>query len=548
MRILLFVLTRTVLLVGSMTGLSGVANSQPGPIYLDQGWSEEIRERYYFTPQGSRVMPYAWFMALETQVGDRLFAHPDNLKRYGLIAADKPHALNPGNLPIGFARDPVAQPGEGRYVGFTCAACHTADITINGKRVRIDGGAGNFDLDMFYQELVSAVARTFFDPSAFERFAGRVLSKTKATTQVTSAETRQIIEPLAFEAFTKRATASDSPTSDLKEQLRLRLATFQARLAGDGVVRRPTLASGFGRVDALTQIINALSVTSQKDPQNLRTVNAPTSYPHLWLTPQLEFVQWNPIAANPMGRNGAEVLGVFGSSTLQGDQSQWFASSILLPELHALESWVADLKPPTWDKSIFGSVDTTLVKRGETLFAEHCKGCHGAPPYERTRPEDNKFGKTFIKISHVDYRTAGTDPVYVESLGSRLVRTSEATAQTHEGEKIVPGAQFFLKTVGAIVGRAMNDLQLSKEERVAMAGFRIRPDGSSYVPPCFACLKAGPLTGVWASGPFLHNGSVPTIFELLSPVAERRKVFWTGGRELDRKRLGFQSDSVPGRV
>jgi hypothetical protein len=60
-------------------------------------------------------------------------------------------------------------------------------------------------------------------------------------------------------------------------------------------------------------------------------------------------------------------------------------------------------------------------------------------------------------------------------------------------------------------------------------------------------LKAGPLPGVWASGPYLHNGSVPTVYELLSPVEERRKVFWTGGRELDRERLGSVSHDAPGR-
>jgi hypothetical protein len=68
-----------------------------------------------------------------------------------------------------------------------------------------------------------------------------------------------------------------------------------------------------------------------------------------------------------------------------------------------------------------------------------------------------------------------------------------------------------------------------------------------YLPESLTMLKAGPLDGIWASGPYLHNGSVPTIYELLSPVAERRAVFWTGGRELDRERLGFVSDDAPGR-
>jgi hypothetical protein len=40
---------------------------------------------------------------------------------------------------------------------------------------------------------------------------------------------------------------------------------------------------------------------------------------------------------------------------------------------------------------------------------------------------------------------------------------------------------------------------------------------------------------------------VPTVYDLLSPPSERRAVFWTGGRELDRERLGFLSDDAPGR-
>jgi hypothetical protein len=42
---------------------------------------------------------------------------------------------------------------------------------------------------------------------------------------------------------------------------------------------------------------------------------------------------------------------------------------------------------------------------------------------------------------------------------------------------------------------------------------------------------------------FIHG----TVCELLSPVEERRKVFWTGGRELGRQRLGFVGDDAPGR-
>jgi hypothetical protein len=56
--------------------------------------------------------------------------------------------------------------------------------------------------------------------------------------------------------------------------------------------------------------------------------------------------------------------------------------------------------------------------------------------------------------------------------------------------------------------------------------------------------KARPLNGVWATPPYLHNGSVPTIDALLSPVSERPKLFMTGGREYDPEKLGYRPDSI----
>jgi len=523
-------------LAAALTAFS-VRADQPPVTFLDQGWSKEIRELFYFTPQGSRMIPYAWFMALESANGPGMFSDSNNLTRYGFIAVDGSHRLNLDGLPIGFAVEPAeaaswpqdsaftAGPFEtasnrGPALGLTCAACHTATVTVEGRPVRIDGAPAHLDFDRFYADLAAAVTRTFFDAAAFERFAARVLE-------------------------------NPSPTG--AAELRLQLADFEAGMAGDAVIRRPTLESGFGRVDALTQIINALAVTDQAEPLNLRAVSVPTSYPPLWLVPELEFVQWNPIAASPIGRNGGQALGVFGTAVLTGDPQGWFASSLRVRDLHALETWVADLNPPQWDEAVFGPVDRTLAARGEELFRQHCASCHNAPPYRRTDAAENLFGKTFIKIGRVDYRAIGTDPSYVALLLQRLVRTNAVTAQAHDGAAVVPAVSYFLKTVGAIVTRAMNEAGLSEQEKAAFNGYRLRPPSTPggepqpYLPPSIMDLKAGPLPGVWVTGPYLHNGSVPTVYELLSPVAERRKVFWTGGRELDRDRLGFVSDNAPGR-
>ncbi len=497
--------------LGTATATASAANATD--IFLDQGWSKELRELFYFTPQGSRMIPYAWFMALETPDGQGRFADDENLQRYGFIPADGPHALNPGGLPIGFAVDLVDVPGRGRHVGPTCAACHTASVTVDGRAVRIDGAPARVDFDLFYADLTRAVQRTMFNAAAFKAFAARVLG-----------------QPVAEEAA---------------KELQRQLQDFQATLAADAAIRRPEVASGFGRVDALNQIINALAVTGQSEPRNLRAGRAPTSYPQLWLTPELEAVQWIPIARSPIDRNAAEVLGVFGIATLSGGQPGWYASSVLLKELHAIESWVVDLKPPRWQEDIFGPIDPKLAAEGQSLFGRHCAQCHNAQPYARST-ETNTKGESFIKIGRTDFREIGTDPAYVTSFIQRVVHTNPATTLEPRAppDGPIPVAQYFSPVVDAIIERAMDDQSIGDADRAAMKGFRQNPpDG----PERLLQLKASPLPGTWATGPFLHNGSVPTVYELLSPVAERRTVFWTGGRELDRQRLGYVSDEAPGR-
>ena len=57
----------------------------------------------------------------------------------------------------------------------------------------------------------------------------------------------------------------------------------------------------------------------------------------------------------------------------------------------------------------------------------------------------------------------------------------------------------------------------------------------------FMAYKAGPLNGIWATAPYLHNGSVPTLHELLLPPSQRKGVFWVGGMQFDPSDVGFKS-------
>ena len=54
--------------------------------------------------------------------------------------------------------------------------------------------------------------------------------------------------------------------------------------------------------------------------------------------------------------------------------------------------------------------------------------------------------------------------------------------------------------------------------------------------------KARPLNGIWATAPYLHNGSVPNLNELLKPVAQRQKTFHLCSQEFDPVHVGFKED------
>jgi len=58
--------------------------------------------------------------------------------------------------------------------------------------------------------------------------------------------------------------------------------------------------------------------------------------------------------------------------------------------------------------------------------------------------------------------------------------------------------------------------------------------------------KARPLDGIWATAPYLHNGSVPTLYDLLLPAAQRPKKFLLGAREYDPVKVGYVTGNAPG--
>jgi hypothetical protein len=60
-----------------------------------------------------------------------------------------------------------------------------------------------------------------------------------------------------------------------------------------------------------------------------------------------------------------------------------------------------------------------------------------------------------------------------------------------------------------------------------------------------AAYEARALYGIWATAPYLHNGSVPNLWELLTPAKRRKATFMVGSRVFDPKRVGYVTDQSP---
>jgi mono/diheme cytochrome c family protein len=151
-------------------------------------------------------------------------------------------------------------------------------------------------------------------------------------------------------------------------------------------------------------------------------------------------------------------------------------------------AWIESVEPPKYP----GSIDEPLAKRGEVLFRQSCSSCHG------TYGDSPTYPNRVVPIDDV-----GTDRARYESIESQ---DRERFAASWFGD----------------FGRSP---------------VVTKPKG--YIAP--------PLDGVWASAPYLHNGSVPTLWHVLHPD-ERPKVWRRSEDGYDWSRTGLEFeilDSVP---
>jgi hypothetical protein len=218
-----------------------------------------------------------------------------------------------------------------------------------------------------------------------------------------------------------------------------------------------------------------------------------------------------------------------------------FQSNAAILELQRVENQLERLAPPSWPEDVLGKIDRDKAKVGKALFMENCASCHNAWPYRWTEP--NKYGKRFVLVGLVPQTYVGTDKTQFEVLRP-LALTGELSKflpPEFRGKVLLPPATIYGALKAEALETALGKLKLTEAQEANLRGYRELPTPR----PPEDVYKAGPRHGVWATAPFLHNGSVPNLYEMLIPAAERTKKFYLGG-DFDPVKVGLDTTAKSG--
>jgi hypothetical protein len=573
------------------------AKGKPLPQYwTNQNWggttdkpSDKTR-RYHYTSQGTATipMPYDWFLALEKPddslvytllkslffVDSELFSDNNYLLRFGFIRGEVDKTLNPDGLPIGLTKtDALIIPGmpiRADGIGFTCAACHTGHFIAgqgdSAKEYIIEGGPATTDLGQLTVAITATLGQTglsskipFFD-GRFDRFAKRLLG-----TQYNATNKALLSTQLA------------------------NLISNAEKLAD--VVK---VQEGYGRLDAVNRIGNQVFSKNINRPENYQPIDAPVNYPFIWTSSWFKWVQYDGSIMGPLIRNVGESVGVSAYVNMDVPEHQGrYQSSVPVVNIVWMERFLKGkafnegLTAPVWP---FEQVDhnSENYKLGEALYQQRCLGCHlpvvgSSALNKKLQPityfENGKKRHTAEKVLDlkiIKQSDIGTDPAQGNILATRLLNAAGNAQGTTTNEtnglgldtmlcaedhnqviknnlyeeagkpnlindvKITDGGNMsFAFALGAFVDQTINawfDVNLITDEALKEKMRGGRPNclqaGKGY--------KARTLNGVWSTAPFLHNGSVATIKDLIcKPEQERPQYVQLGELHFDTKNLGL---------
>lgn len=453
--------------------------SQKDWIAVDQGslWTDVVRNAYYTEDQGTRNIPYSWLTSLNDPSGIRFLY--DNLQRYGFLP------MKGRQLPVGFAlgRDT----SNILSAGLTCAGCHTRQIKVGEELYRIDGGPAFVNNEKYVKDLESALIGTINNQVQLEHFLDRVISA---------------------------SIANGDPAINDRNALRNKVIRFQQNLSLFNQLSLPNADMwGVGRTDALNQIFNrvaGIDISPYPDSMiisNIAIADKPVRFPFIWNMQYQDYTQWGATSVNgnsnqALLRNTAECLGVGAqfrpvpNSSMPDGFDYLAVNSMNISGLLALEGYINKMGAPKWP----WSVNNSLTAQGANIFTANCASCHGKTAGEPRPPSTTTWATPAVNV--------GTDSWYFNSLAR--------TASPGVLNSIFPA----VGPLGIISKTVTQKILQQYQPSITFIASTNSVGVGKY--------ESRVMEGIWAVAPYLHNGSVPTLEDLLKPASQRPSTFFVG--------------------
>jgi len=536
---------------------NGVARPA-GPASVPYGFAFE-------NPQSFAPLDPVQRVAIDTRLGARELAQKAFLLAAKLKTVD--HEDNWEKDRPGFGTS-----GSMDRVFFSCAACHVGRVVVNGKMKFLPGMPNTQIEAQYYSKLLmltgASLVRSGFDvtsrtpvnpknievnrdavqalyaamidkalhhPETLYGDSGDAIARGKLQTLAVANAFPDVIKDLVAVAVKTHfiyyvVAKNNAYKASLPDVLEDRPGQMDAFGIASGLVairtRRPDNSylqfiqrdnpkspffTGFSKANGLptdtpgmTEAVSDPKVAGDRVLKNLSAWAPPVPAPV-----DVKSVNWarQRYHANWDGNQGAS------SRTLASGASATGDPRMVNVRIHEpLNPFIDNLPPSPYP---FASVDLARAREGKAIFKEQCASCH--KPNNATIYPASKLG--------VDpNRTMVNTEVSRYGMTALVMEACTIYGLNNEGK---PGAQWCIP---------QGDWNARQEEYFRDTPRRVAEGTNGY--------KADMLHGIWAQAPYLHNGSVPTIGQLICPATRPAK-FLRGNLYYDEALVGFEWANRP---